>query len=102
MSKRRNAITRSVTHGSLSVSMFSDPKTLRALKSSLTPEVTGGKRTKMTLRSRKRDHELSISMTSSDLISLRASLNTNLRLASTALKSIRSTQSIFDTNPQKD
>jgi tRNA threonylcarbamoyladenosine modification (KEOPS) complex Pcc1 subunit len=69
----------------------------------MNPEIADGKRCKLVLRTNKNGKMLSIILTSGDLISLRAGLNTNLRLAVSALKSINAAKSVDSSEKsQKD
>lgn len=95
MKKGRRASTSRIAFAKLTVGISTRPKTLKALKASLVPETSVGKRSKMTLRLRKTG--LSMITNASDLVSLRAAFNTNLRLASSSLKSIRSADSVLET-----
>ncbi|MDG6921828.1 MAG: hypothetical protein JRN67_00870 [Nitrososphaerota archaeon] len=61
---------------------------MSAVKEALSPEVDNKNRCTLTLRSVKSGNQLSVFLQSCDLVSLRAGLNTNLRLASSSLKNI--------------
>ncbi|MHB8568078.1 MAG: KEOPS complex subunit Pcc1 [Nitrososphaerales archaeon] len=80
----------SFTDAHLSVLIKGDRKTVGALRSAMSPETDqskGGKRCILSVSGSKEDL-LVLSFESKDLISLRASLNTNLRLVSSALKTL--------------
>jgi tRNA threonylcarbamoyladenosine modification (KEOPS) complex Pcc1 subunit len=85
------------------VDIIAEPRTIRAVKAAMTPEIDNSKRCKLSLRTDKRGRTLSLILTSEDLVSLRAGLNTNLRLASSALKSIIAAKNVeATTRSQKD
>lgn len=66
------------------------PEELRAIRSALIPESRVGKRTKMSVRLVNRGKKLILSIASSDLVSMRASMNSNLRLVASAIRTIES------------
>ncbi|MGH2638613.1 MAG: hypothetical protein ACRDF4_04945, partial [Rhabdochlamydiaceae bacterium] len=78
-----------VAFARLTVDIFADRRTIAALKSAMMPESVEGKKCKLALRKGKNGGKLALVFSSKDLVSLRAGLNTNLRLAASALKSIR-------------
>ncbi len=61
---------------------------LKALIDAITPETKSGKKCKMRICGLSRNDSVSLIFESKDMVSLRASLNTNLRLVSAALKTI--------------
>ena len=77
-----------VLFAEIKVDIFAERRAVRAVSAALTPEIDNGKRCKLSLRTDKTGRILSLILTSEDLVSLRAGLNTNLRLAVSALKSI--------------
>lgn len=86
----------------LSVRITSDERSISALKSAMTPEVGTGKKCRLSLRSGSDGKSLSLILSGSDLVSLRAGLNTNLRLASSVLKTLHTIQEFSSLRSQKD
>ncbi len=74
--------------------IFGDPKAISAVKTAMIPEIADSKRCKLSLRTDKTGRTLSMILASEDLVSLRAGLNTNLRLATSALKSINAAKNV--------
>ena len=72
----------------LKVEILAEPRAISAVKAAMTPEIDDSKRCKLSLHTDRTGRKLSLILTSKDLVSLRAGLNTNLRLAASALKSI--------------
>jgi tRNA threonylcarbamoyladenosine modification (KEOPS) complex Pcc1 subunit len=68
-----------------------------ALKAAMLPETTAGKKAKMRVESQEK--ELTMEVASHDLVSFRASMNTNLRLIASAMRTI---DSVGSTKLQKD
>ena len=79
-----------VTSSELRVTIPEELATIEALKAALDPEKSTGKRRDMTTALRKGQRTLLIEFRSKDLVALRAGLNTNLRLASSVLKTLDS------------
>ena len=77
-----------VTFVELKVAILSEPRAISAAKAAMTPEMDDSKRCKLSLHTDKTGRKLSLILSSKDLVSLRAGLNTNLRLAASALKGI--------------
>ena len=79
-----------VVRSKLEFTLEKSPEELRAIKSALLPETKAGKRTLMNIRLMNGEKKLVITISSLDLVSMRASLNSNLRLVASALKTIES------------
>lgn len=87
----------------LTVVISADSKTISAIKTALTPEVDNVKNCRLSLGTDKSGRKLSLILRSEDIILLRAGLNTNLRLASSALKSINAAKRVVVLgNSEKD
>ncbi|MDG6994791.1 MAG: hypothetical protein JRN52_02615 [Nitrososphaerota archaeon] len=80
----------SVVSSKLEFTLEGSPEELRAIKSALLPETKAGKRTLMNIRLMNGEKKLVITISAPDLVSMRASLNSNLRLVASALKTIES------------
>jgi tRNA threonylcarbamoyladenosine modification (KEOPS) complex Pcc1 subunit len=78
----------------LKVDISAEPRIISAVRASLTPETDDNKRCKLSLRTDRTGSVLSLILKSGDLISLRAGLNTNLRLAATALRSVNAARNL--------
>ena len=74
----------------LEFSLERSPEELHAIRSALLPEIRAGKRTVMNVKLVNHGKKLILAISSSDLVSMRASLNSNLRLVASALKTIES------------
>ena len=80
----------SIVRSKLEFTLEKSPEELRAIKAALLPETKAGKRTLMNIRLMNGEKKLVITISSLDLVSMRASLNSNLRLVASALKTIES------------
>jgi tRNA threonylcarbamoyladenosine modification (KEOPS) complex Pcc1 subunit len=92
--KRNNSLSSStskVVYAALGVEITTDKKTSEALFSALSPEMTKNERFSFSLSTANEDNTVLLKFSSSDLVSLRAGMNTTLRLALSALLTIRST-----------
>ena len=65
-----------------------DKEQLSAIRNALLPEIKAGKRTKMSIDLVNRGQTLVLTIASPDLVSMRASMNSNLRLVASAMKTI--------------
>jgi tRNA threonylcarbamoyladenosine modification (KEOPS) complex Pcc1 subunit len=83
-----------VTSARLGVEISGEKKVLNAVRFSMMPEVDNRKRCVLSLRESKDGRKLSLLFSAKDLVALRAGLNTNLRLVSSALKTIETTSKI--------
>lgn len=77
-----------VLSASLKVDLKSSPRTIRALAQALTPETLAGNKCQMKISRSSNENKLLLAFNSRDLVSLRASFNTNLRLVSASIKTI--------------
>ena len=73
----------------LEVELAAEKKVISSLLSSLVPEAIKSKRLNFTVTRNKDGQILLLKFSSTDLVSVRAGMNTILRLALSALKSIR-------------
>lgn len=98
------SIRKKVLDAKLHVEIKDSLPKLRALINALTPETKSGNKCKMRIPRLGRNKSASLFFESKDLISLRASLNTNLRLVSAALKTIDAVSDTSHKQPlaQKD
>ena len=67
-----------------------DKEQLSAIRDALLPEIKAGKRTKMSIDLVNHGQMLVLTIGSPDLVSMRASMNSNLRLVASAMKTIES------------
>ncbi len=72
----------------LCVQLKDSPARIRAVVHAMTPEARSGNKCKMRISRLADDRSVALLFDSHDLISLRASLNTNLRLVSASLQAI--------------
>ena len=77
-----------VTFARLKVDITGEKRAIDAVRFSMIPEMENDKRCVLSLRKSKDDEKLSLLFSAKDLVALRAGLNTNLRLVSSALKTI--------------
>lgn len=73
---------------SLRFGITTEKKKISAVRAAMLPETRAGKRTDMSLKVEDNGKKLILTMVSKDLTSMRASLNTNLRLVTSALKTL--------------
>jgi len=75
-------------HATLLIQLEDNKKVISALAASLAPETMRGKRLTFTVSTRNSGRILVLGFSSTDFVSLRAAMNTILRLTASALKSI--------------
>jgi tRNA threonylcarbamoyladenosine modification (KEOPS) complex Pcc1 subunit len=87
----------------LSVKIPGDKRTLSALRDALDLETIVKDRSSLSVRQGRDGNTLLLEFSSKDLVSLRASMNTNLRLVASALNTIDATRSLVPASQtQKD
>jgi tRNA threonylcarbamoyladenosine modification (KEOPS) complex Pcc1 subunit len=80
-----------VRYASLEIEFTADPRILLSIASSLAPENIEGKRLTVRTRTKKKGNVLQLSFQAADMVSLRAGMNTTLRLMLSALKILEAT-----------
>lgn len=101
--KGKNSPKNKVLSAELKLDIFAEPRTISALRAAMSPEIDNKKRCKLSLHTDKTGRTLSMMLRSEDMVSLRAGLNTNLRLAASALKSINAAKQAASTkDSEKD
>jgi tRNA threonylcarbamoyladenosine modification (KEOPS) complex Pcc1 subunit len=90
-----------VTSSRLLVELTGRKKILEAVRFSMIPEIDKSQRCVLSVRTAQGGNKLILGFDAKDLVALRAGFNTNLRLVSSALKTITSASSIEKkkTNP---
>ena len=83
-----------VLFATLYVEMAGDKKVNEAIASALSPELVKNRRFSFTLKSKDNSNAILLGFIASDMVSLRAGMNTILRLALSALTVIRTTSSL--------
>ncbi len=83
-----------VLFATLSVEIVEDKKVTEAIASALSPEIVKNRRFTFALKSKNNGRTISLKFVASDLVSLRAGMNTILRLTLSALKIIHTTSSL--------
>ncbi len=82
-------MTSKVKHVTLEFELSAEKRIISSLHSSLVPEAIKGKRLRLIVGEKNNGGTLLLKFSGSDLVSLRAGMNTILRLTLSALKSIR-------------
>jgi tRNA threonylcarbamoyladenosine modification (KEOPS) complex Pcc1 subunit len=83
-----------VTSSTLLVEIAGRKKILEAVRSSMIPEIDRSQRCVLSVRTAQGGKKLILGFDAKDLVALRAGFNTNLRLVSSALKTIKSASSL--------
>ena len=87
-------MTPKINHASLEIELDEKKKIVSALASSLALEALKGRRLSFTVSTKNSGETLLFFFSAADLVSLRAGMNTILRLTSSALMSIRGAGSL--------
>jgi tRNA threonylcarbamoyladenosine modification (KEOPS) complex Pcc1 subunit len=82
-------LTSKIKHVTLGFELSAEKRIISSLHSSLAPEAISGKRLSLTVGEKNNGGTLLLKFSGSDLVSVRAGMNTILRLTLSALKSIR-------------
>lgn len=85
-----------VVHTELRVELVTNSKTVKAILSAMSFESRNSGRCRMLLTASRDGRGLNMRFLSSDLTSLRAAMNTNLRLVATAIKAIEAVSKLSE------